>query len=77
MNNALNRRALTAAERLLATADEFRVAVHPIEGGGRYVDCGIEARGGWLAGIELRRSAWAAWRTSRLCPAKFAGQLCR
>ena len=36
-------------------AEEYRVAVHPIEGGGRYVDCGIEARGGLLAGIELAR----------------------
>ena len=35
--------------------DERRVAVHSIEGGGRYVDCGIDARGGLLAGLELAR----------------------
>ena len=30
--------------------------MHPIEGGGTFVDCGIEARGGLqLAGIELAR----------------------
>jgi methenyltetrahydromethanopterin cyclohydrolase len=53
MNNSLNDRGLAAAGRLLATADEYRVAAQPIEGGGRYIDCGIEARGGWLAGVEL------------------------
>ncbi len=51
----LNRRALWVVEAILARADERRVAVHTIEGGGRYVDCGIEARGGLLAGIDLAR----------------------
>jgi methenyltetrahydromethanopterin cyclohydrolase len=52
---SLNRNAILAAEPLLAHAEEYRVAVHPIEGGGRFVDCGIEARGGMLTGIELAR----------------------
>ncbi len=51
----LNRQALWVVEALVARAAERRVAVHPIEGGGRYIDCGIEARGGLLAGIELAR----------------------
>ena len=55
MRMLLNRWALWVVEALLARAEERRVAVHPIEGGGRYVDCGIEARGGWLAGVELAR----------------------
>ena len=42
-------------EALLAHADERRVAVHSIEGGGRYIDCGIEARGGTFAGVDLAR----------------------
>jgi methenyltetrahydromethanopterin cyclohydrolase len=51
----LNRQALWVVEALVARAAERRVTVHPIEGGGRYIDCGIEARGGVLAGIELAR----------------------
>jgi len=55
MTMSLNRRALWVVEALLAHADERRVVVHSIEGGGRYIDCGIEARGGALAGVELAR----------------------
>jgi methenyltetrahydromethanopterin cyclohydrolase len=52
---SLNRRALWLIEALLAHAEERRVAVNPIDGGGRYIDCGIEAQGGLLAGIEMAR----------------------
>ena len=41
----LNGRALRVVEALLARAEERKVAAHPIEGGGRFVDCGIEVRG--------------------------------
>ena len=52
---SLNQNAILASESLVERADLFRVTEHSIEGGGRYVDCGIEARGGLLAGIELAR----------------------
>jgi methenyltetrahydromethanopterin cyclohydrolase len=55
MNLSLNQSANLVAHSLLARAEEYRLAVHPIEGGGRYVDCGIEARGGLGLGIELAR----------------------
>jgi methenyltetrahydromethanopterin cyclohydrolase len=55
MTMSLNRRAHWVVEALLAHADERKVTVHAIEGGGRYIDCGIEAKGGLLAGIELAR----------------------
>jgi methenyltetrahydromethanopterin cyclohydrolase len=55
MTMSLNRRANWVVEALLAHTDERRVAVHSIEGGGRYIDCGIEARGGTFAGIDLAR----------------------
>src|SRR5271165_2852192 len=55
MTMSLNRRALWLVEAILAHAHERRVVIHLIEGGGRYIDCGIEARGGLLAGIELAR----------------------
>ncbi len=52
---SLNQNAMLAAEALLVDPGRYRVAVHSIDGGGRYVDCGIETRGGLLAGIELAR----------------------
>jgi methenyltetrahydromethanopterin cyclohydrolase len=55
MNLSLNHNASLIAGPLLSHAEDYRLAVHPIDGGGRYVDCGIEARGGLLAGIELAR----------------------
>jgi methenyltetrahydromethanopterin cyclohydrolase len=51
----LNRRGLWVVEALLAHAELRRVEVHSIDGGGRYVDCGMRARGGLLAGVELAR----------------------
>jgi methenyltetrahydromethanopterin cyclohydrolase len=55
MSMSLNGNAILAAKAILSNPEEHRVAVHAIDGGGRYVDCGIEARGGLLAGIELAR----------------------
>lgn len=51
----LNARALRLVEGLLALAPERRVAARPIGGGGRFVDCGVEERGGLLAGLDLAR----------------------
>jgi len=55
MTISLNSRAVSVVEALLPRAEELRVAFHPIDGGGRYVDFGIEMRGGLRAGIELAR----------------------
>ena len=44
MSNTLNGLARVVTGQMLASADEFRVTVHPIEGGGRFIDCGIAAR---------------------------------
>jgi methenyltetrahydromethanopterin cyclohydrolase len=55
MTTSLNRRALWVVESLLAHGEERRVAVHAIDGGGRYIDCGIQARGGLSTGIDLAR----------------------
>lgn len=55
MTMSLNRRAHWLVEAILAHAHERGVVLHPIEGGGRFIDCGIEAKGGILAGIELAR----------------------
>jgi methenyltetrahydromethanopterin cyclohydrolase len=51
----LNERALALVEVLVARAEERRVTVEMVEGGGRLIDCGIKARGGLLAGIDMAR----------------------
>jgi methenyltetrahydromethanopterin cyclohydrolase len=55
MSLTLNRHALWLVEAILAHANERRVALHALEGGGRFVDCGIDTRGGLLAGIDMAR----------------------
>ena len=55
MNLSLNQNANLIVQSLLLRSEECRLAVHSIEGGGRYVDCGIEARGGFSLGIEVAR----------------------
>lgn len=55
MTISLNRRALWVVEALLAHEEERRIAVHPMEGGGRFIDCGVAVRGGLITGIELAR----------------------
>jgi methenyltetrahydromethanopterin cyclohydrolase len=55
MTMSMNRRGLWLVEAMLAHAAERKVVLHLIEGGGRFLDCGIEARGGLLAGGELAR----------------------
>jgi methenyltetrahydromethanopterin cyclohydrolase len=52
---SLNQNAILVGESLLAKAEEYRVSATAIDGGGLFVDCGIESRGGLLAGIELAR----------------------
>ncbi len=51
----LNARANRLVEGLLALAFERQVRASPIDGGGRFVDCGLAARGGLLAGLDLAR----------------------
>src|SRR5262245_48451559 len=68
MTKSMNSRALDLVDALLTHADVRRVAVHPIEGGGRYVDCGIAARGGILAGIDLARICLGGLATVSIVP---------
>jgi methenyltetrahydromethanopterin cyclohydrolase len=74
MTMSLNRRALWVVEALLAHADERRVAVHSIEGGGRYIDCGIEARGGISAGVELARVCLGDLAQVTIVPGEVGGR---
>ena len=74
MTMSMNRRALWLVEALLAHAQERRVILHLIEGGGRYIDCGIEARGGLLAGLELARLCMGELASVELVPGEVAGR---
>ncbi|MGC8643263.1 MAG: methenyltetrahydromethanopterin cyclohydrolase, partial [Isosphaeraceae bacterium] len=71
---SLNRRALWLVEAILAHAQERRVVIHLVEGGGRYIDCGIEARGGLLAGVELARVCMGDMAWVDLVPGEIAGK---
>ncbi|HEX8201944.1 MAG TPA: methenyltetrahydromethanopterin cyclohydrolase [Isosphaeraceae bacterium] len=70
----LNERALRLVEALLARAAERRVAGCRIAGGGRVVDCGVEARGGLLAGLDLARICLADLAAVTLVPGEVAGR---
>lgn len=51
----LNERALRCVQELVARAEERRVEVREVEGGGRVIDCGIDVPGGLQAGLDLAR----------------------
>ena len=74
MTMSLNRRALWLVEAIQAHAHERRVVGHLVEGGGRYIDCGIEARGGLLAGIELARVCMGDMAWVDIVPGELAGK---
>ena len=70
----LNARALRRVAALLGAADELRVEARPVAGGGRFVDCGIEARGGFRAGLELARVCLADLAEVAIVPGDVAGR---
>lgn len=74
MTMSLNRRANWVVEALLAHAEERRVAVQPLEGGGRFIDCGIAAQGGLLAGVEMARVCLGDLAQVSIVPGEVAGR---
>jgi methenyltetrahydromethanopterin cyclohydrolase len=75
MMTSLNRRAHWVVESLLAHTEERRVAVHLIDGGGRYIDCGIEAHGGLITGIELARICLGDLAQVAIVPGEVGGRV--
>lgn len=69
----LNARAARLVDDLLARAVELRVRAHPIEDGGRAVDCGIEVPGGLRAGLELARICMSGLAEIGLVPGEAGG----
>ncbi|MGE3818810.1 MAG: methenyltetrahydromethanopterin cyclohydrolase [Isosphaeraceae bacterium] len=72
----LNGRALRRVEALLDRAEERKVSSHPIEHGGRYVDCGVQTRGGLAAGLELARICLADLAEVTLTAGEVDGLAC-
>jgi methenyltetrahydromethanopterin cyclohydrolase len=72
----LNQRALRVVDALLDRAQDYKVAAHPIEGGGRFVDCGIHVRGGLGAGLELARICLAGLGDVTVVPGTLGGRAC-
>ena len=72
----LNARAARLVEALIGSAAERFVAVRPIEGGGRCIDCGIEARGGLLAGLDLARICLADLALVEVVSGDLGGRIC-
>ena len=72
----LNRRALGWSTSLLECAEECKVAAHPIERGGRLIDCGIGVRGGLSAGLELARVCMADLADVTIVPGTLGGRAC-
>lgn len=72
----LNGRALRVVETLLDHAEGRKVAAHPIEQGGRWVDCGVAARGGLGAGLDLARVCMADLADVTIVPGTLGGRAC-
>lgn len=74
MTMSMNRRGLWLVEAILAHVHELRSVLHLIEGGGRYIDCGIEARGGLHLGVDLARVCLGDLATVTIVPGDVAGR---
>lgn len=69
----LNRRTTAAVERVVRRAADLRVAVSELPGGGRFVDCGVQAPGSLQAGLELARICLADLADVALAPGEMDG----
>jgi methenyltetrahydromethanopterin cyclohydrolase len=72
----LNARSLRLVEEILGRARDRHVAAHPIEKGGRFIDFGIQARGGLRAGVDLARVCLADLAEVSLHPGEVHGRAC-
>ena len=74
MTMSVNRRGLWLVEAILAHVQERRAVLHLIEGGGRYIDCGIDTPGGLLLGVELALVCMGDLALVTLLPGEVAGR---
>lgn len=71
---ALNERAWAIADRLAAEADMHRVAVRRLDGGARVIDAGVEAPGGFSAGLALAEICMGGLGHVRYAPVTIGGE---
>ena len=70
----LNSRSGQLVESFLTSAATLRIAVHELPGGGRVVDCGVEAEGGLAAGLALAQVCTAGLAEVSLIPGEISGR---
>ena len=73
MNQQLNARAAHLVDQLLESPDLLKVAAHSIAGGGRWIDCGLQAEGGLAAGLTIARICTAGLAEISIIPGEIAG----
>lgn len=71
---ALNERAWSIADRLAAEADVHRVAMRRLDGGARVIDAGVEAPGGFSAGLALAEICMGGLGHVRYAPVTIGGE---
>lgn len=70
----LNARAAKIVETMTAGADDRRIAAHEIDGGGRFIDCGVKVPGGIRAGLDLTRVCMAGLADVSVAVGEVAGR---
>ena len=73
MDWELNTRSGQLVDSFLASAPTLRIAIHDVPGGGRVLDCGVEAEGGLGAGLALAQVCTAGLAEISLIPGEIAG----
>lgn len=73
---SLNVRAGRRVNALLDRAEERRISLRLLENAGRVVDCGVEARGGLAAGLDLARICLADLGEVNLTVGDVGGRAC-
>ncbi|MEX1098130.1 MAG: methenyltetrahydromethanopterin cyclohydrolase [Planctomycetales bacterium] len=76
MTHDLNRRASRLVKRIIDSAGDLRIRVHEMPGGGRVIDCGVDAAGGLAAGLDLARVCMAGLGEVALVPGEIGGVPC-
>jgi methenyltetrahydromethanopterin cyclohydrolase len=74
MGGSLNERAWTIADRMVARADELRVAARTLGNGARVIDAGIDVPGGWGAGLALAEICMGGLGHVTYAPLAIAGE---
>jgi methenyltetrahydromethanopterin cyclohydrolase len=70
----LNRRASFLAGAIVTASEDYRTIVHEVQGGGKYIDCGIACRGGLEVGPMLARVCMAGLANVTIVPGEVNGR---